>query len=114
MLPLTPLPSEQEQDEWRWAMVGIAFPVRRKYTLLLDVHWLLKVGVRDAIEGDVPLGMESPRDRGSHALFTVKAEPQNEALHVTVKEQGQVVLPQRTVRPTRLWVAIDVQGVRPV
>ena len=90
------------------------FPFQRKYTLLLDVHWLLKVGVRDAIEGDVPLGVEPPRDRGSHALFTVKAKPQNEALHVTVKEQGQVVFPQRTVRPTRLWGAIDVQGLRPV
>ena len=32
------------------------FPFQRKYTLLLDVHWLLKVGGRDAIEGDVPLG----------------------------------------------------------
>ena len=69
------------------------FPFQRKYTLLL-----------------VPLGVEPPRDRGSHALFTVKAKPQNEALHVTVKEHGQVVLPQRTIRTTRLCLPINIQG----
>ena len=90
------------------------FPFQRKYTLIFEVHRLLNVGVRDALEVDVPLGEEPPRDRGPHALFTVEAKPQNEALHVTVKEHGQVVLPQRTVRPTRLWGSKDVQGCRPV
>ena len=111
VLPPTPSPqNKNKMDGWRWAMVGVAFSFRRKYTLILEeqARWLLGFPYCG------PSFFVFLSDRGPHARLTVENESQNENLQLIWKGHWKEVAPRSAEISGRLRFPMEVQGLGPV